>query len=99
MFHKQHIRDENERARNKESSSEAVAKESFGRYKTLFYEAQGKEMVDHLLYLEERPFGVTLSDLRSVALELIEKNIACVFNTGKRMVIWVFKMPSKISSM
>lgn len=73
MFHKQHIRDESERARNKESSSEAAAKESFGRYKTLFYEAQGNEMVDHLLYLEERLFGVTLSDLRSVALELIEK--------------------------
>ncbi|GBM78850.1 hypothetical protein AVEN_157809-1 [Araneus ventricosus] len=43
-------------------------------------------LVQHLIYLEERLFGITLSDLRTLAFELAEKNsIPHVFNTEKRM--------------
>ncbi len=53
-------------ARQKELSSEAAAAKRFGRYKTVVLKAQAKELVDHLLYLEDRLFGVTLSNLRSI---------------------------------
>ena len=63
-----------------------MAAKHLGRYKTVFSESQEKELVDHLLHLEERLFGVTLSDLRTVAFELAEKNkIPHVFNMEKRM--------------
>lgn len=73
-------------ARQKELSSQAAAAKRLGRYKTVFSEAQEKELVDHLLHLEERLFGVTLSDLRTLAFELAEKNkIQHVFNMERRM--------------
>ncbi|GBN67155.1 hypothetical protein AVEN_210983-1 [Araneus ventricosus] len=40
-----------------------------GRYKTVFSDAQDKELVQHLIHLEERLFGITLSDLRTLAFE------------------------------
>ncbi|GBM09331.1 hypothetical protein AVEN_135059-1 [Araneus ventricosus] len=73
-------------ARQKKLSSEAAAVKMLGRYKTVFSEAQEKEFVQHLIHLEERLFGITLSDLRTLAFELAEKNnIPHVFNTEKRM--------------
>ena len=73
-------------AQQKDLSSQVVAAKHLGRYKTLFSEAQEKKLVDHLLHLEERLLGITLSDLRNVAFELAEKNkILHVFNMEKRM--------------
>ncbi|GBM18551.1 hypothetical protein AVEN_47943-1 [Araneus ventricosus] len=72
--------------RQKKLSSEAAAVKMLGRNKTVFSEAQEKEFVQHLIHLEERLFGITLSDLRTLAFELAEKNnIPHVFNTEKRM--------------
>ncbi|GBM10019.1 hypothetical protein AVEN_24002-1 [Araneus ventricosus] len=60
-------------ARQKKLSSEAAAVKMLGRYKTVFSEAQVKEFVQHLIHLEERLFGVTLSDLRTLAFQLAGK--------------------------
>ncbi|GBN47613.1 hypothetical protein AVEN_262722-1 [Araneus ventricosus] len=73
-------------ARQRKLSSEAAAVKMLGRYKIVFSEAQEKEFGQHLIHLEERLFAITLSDLRTLAFELAEKNnIPHVFNTEKRM--------------
>lgn len=51
-------------AREKGLSSAAAAEKKLGRYKTVFSEAQEEELVQHILNLEERLFGLTLTDLR-----------------------------------
>lgn len=35
---------------------------------------QEKDLVDHVLFLEDRLFGITLTDLRILAFELADKN-------------------------
>lgn len=78
--------EESEEAREKALSSQVAAAKRLGRYKTIFSEAQEQELVDHILHLEERLFGITLSDLRTLAFELAEQNkIPHVFNMEKRM--------------
>ncbi|GBO01401.1 hypothetical protein AVEN_70003-1 [Araneus ventricosus] len=73
-------------ARQKKLSSEAAAVKMLGGYITVFSEAQEKEFVQHLIHLEERLFGITLSNLRTLAFELaVKNNIPHVFNTEKRM--------------
>ncbi|GBN96153.1 hypothetical protein AVEN_168623-1 [Araneus ventricosus] len=57
-------------ARQKKLSS--AAGEMLGTYKTVFSEAEEKELVQHLIHLEERLFGITLSDLGTLAFELAE---------------------------
>lgn len=73
-------------ARQKELSSEAAAEKRLGRYKTVFSEVQERELVEHILFLEERLFGITLSDLRTLAFDLAEMN--CIphgFSMEKKM--------------
>ncbi|GBO16408.1 hypothetical protein AVEN_77253-1 [Araneus ventricosus] len=60
-------------ARQKKLSSEAAAVKVLGRYKTDFSEAQEKQLVQDLINLEDMLFGITLSDLRTLAFELAEK--------------------------
>ena len=52
----------------------AAAEKRLGRYKTVFSEVQERELVEHILFLEERLFGITLSDLRTLAFDLAEMN-------------------------
>ncbi|GBN54087.1 hypothetical protein AVEN_166155-1 [Araneus ventricosus] len=72
------------KARQKKLSSEAAAVKMLGRYKTVFSEAQEKEFGQHLIHLEERLFGITLSDLRTLAIELAEKTTFRMSLTQKR---------------
>ncbi|KAF2905697.1 hypothetical protein ILUMI_00481 [Ignelater luminosus] len=51
-----------------------AAEKSLGRFKTVFTEAQETELVNHILFLEERLFGLTLHNLRRLAFELAERN-------------------------
>ncbi|XP_072381731.1 uncharacterized protein [Diabrotica undecimpunctata] len=73
-------------AREKGLSSKEAAEKRLGRFKTVFSEAQGNELVDYILYLEEILFGLSLTDLRKLAFDLAVKNhIPHVFNEDKKM--------------
>lgn len=45
-----------------------------GRYKNVFNEHQETELVDHILSMEKRFYGVTARDVRSLAYQLAERN-------------------------
>lgn len=45
-----------------------------GRFKTVFSKDQENELVSHILHMERRLFGFTVSDLRGLAFELAEQN-------------------------
>lgn len=57
-----------------------------GRFKTVFSVEQEQEMVNHILNMEVRFYGVTIKDLQCLAYQLAEKNkIKHSFNSGKMM--------------
>lgn len=57
-----------------------------GRYRSVFSEEQEKILVDYVLQMEERLFGLTLADLKSVAYQLaVRNNISHPFNTEKQV--------------
>ena len=70
--------------RQKELSSQVTVAEHLGRYKTVFFVKQEKKLVDRLLNLDEKLFGVALSELKTVAFELAEKHNSRMFLTWKR---------------
>lgn len=57
---------------NNYTSQDAAAKK--GRFETVFTMDQEKYLVDHVLFLEDRLFGIALTDLRILAFELADKN-------------------------
>lgn len=64
-----------------------------GSYKPVFTEEQENELVEHILQMEGRLFGLTLTDLRTLAFELAERNnIKHNFNSEKRMAgkCWLY---------
>lgn len=79
-------------------SPQAAAAKKLGRYETVFTLDQEKELVKHVLLLEERLFGITLTDLRILAFELAEKNkINHSFNQEKKMAGkgWLYSFLSR----
>lgn len=52
----------------------AVVKKSLGSKKVVFTQSQETELVQHLLDLESRFYGVTIRDVQKLAYELAEKN-------------------------
>lgn len=61
-------------------------KKVLGKFRAVFSEEQEAELVRHILDLEVRFFGVTISDLRSLAYSLAKKNeIPNNFNKETRM--------------
>lgn len=65
---------------------EEVSKKGMGRYLTVFSPQQEKELVEHILLLENRLFGLSLSDLRYLAYELANRNkINHTFNNENKM--------------
>ncbi|XP_072401171.1 uncharacterized protein [Diabrotica undecimpunctata] len=74
------------KAREKELSLKKAAKKRLAKFKTVFSEAQENELVDYILYLEERLFGLSLTDLRKLAFDLAGKNhIPHLFNEDNKM--------------
>ncbi|KAB0804261.1 hypothetical protein PPYR_01231 [Photinus pyralis] len=66
---------------NREDSS----KKGLGRHKPVFTLAQEEELVEHILSMEARLFGLTLDQLRSLAFELAHRNgISHRFNMEKK---------------
>lgn len=64
-----------------------------GRHKPVFNPDQEKELVEYVLLMESRLFGVTLAELRSLAYELAERNnLQHNFNTMKKMAgkCWLY---------
>ncbi|KAF2887573.1 hypothetical protein ILUMI_18600 [Ignelater luminosus] len=55
-------------------SPASAAEKSVGRFKTVFTKAQETELVNHILFLEERLSGLTLHDLRRLAFKLAKQN-------------------------
>jgi hypothetical protein len=65
---------------------EVASAKKLGRFENVFTADQEKELVQHVLTLEERLFGITLTDLRMLAFELAESNnIQHSFNAIKKM--------------
>lgn len=61
-------------------------KKVLGKYRPVFNEEQENDLVQHLLDLEVRFFGVTSSDLRSLAYQLaVKNNIPHHFNNESKM--------------
>lgn len=68
------------------SPTEASAKGGMGPCKTVFSERQEQELVDHILMLESRLFGLTLTEVRILAYELATKNnLKHMFNGELKM--------------
>ena len=80
------LEDKVKKARQGSLSPELAAQKRLGRYKTVFTEAQETELVDHIMFLEDRLFGITLCDVRKLAFELAERNkMPHTFNRETRM--------------
>lgn len=74
------------KARLHDLTPEVAAKKKLGRFQNVFTPHQENELVKHVLTLEERLFGITLTDLRMLAFELAESNnILHSFNRDKKM--------------
>lgn len=74
------------KARFNNLTPEMAAVKKLGRFENVFSADQEKELVQHILTLEERLFGITLTDLRMLAFELAESNkIKHSFNAVKKM--------------
>lgn len=66
-------------------SRENSGKKGLGRHKPVFSSAQEHELEQHILSMEARLFGFTLSDLRSLAFELANRNdLPNQFNKEKK---------------
>lgn len=66
--------------------SDASTKVSMGRYSSVFSQEQEQELVDHILDMESRLFGLTLTDVRKLAYELaVRNNIKHPFNDDHKM--------------
>lgn len=50
------------------------AKKILGNFRTIFSEEQEEELLNHLLDLEQRFYGVSITDLRRLAFQLAERN-------------------------
>lgn len=74
------------KAKMNKFSPQVAAAEKLGRYETVFTLDQEKDLVEHVLHLEERLFGITLTDLRILAYDLaVKNNITHSFNNDKKM--------------
>uniref|UniRef100_A0A8D9EKN5 HTH CENPB-type domain-containing protein n=1 Tax=Cacopsylla melanoneura TaxID=428564 RepID=A0A8D9EKN5_9HEMI len=79
------LEDRVRKARVQNLSSAEAARKSLGRYKPVFNTEQESEIVDHVLLMEQRLFGLTLEDLRRLAYNLAESNnIKHPFNEEKK---------------
>ncbi|XP_056645002.1 uncharacterized protein LOC130450573 [Diorhabda sublineata] len=66
--------------------SDASKKGSLGSRKPVFSSGQEQELVEYALLMENRFFGLTLRELRSLVFELAERNnLPHNFNRGKQM--------------
>lgn len=73
------------RVLNKNTDATGTTK-VMGHYRAVFSEEQEQELVNHLLHLEVRFFGITVADLRKLAYELAERNgIPNTFNHENKM--------------
>lgn len=74
------------KAKMNKFSPQVAAAKKLGRYETVFTLDQEKDLVEHVLHLEERLFGITLTDLRILAYDLaVKNNITHSFNNDKKM--------------
>lgn len=81
------------KARANNLEPEVAAVKELGRFKTVFTHEQERDIVQHVLTLEEKLFGITLTDLRIMAFELAERNgIQHSFNREKQMAgkCWLY---------
>lgn len=62
------------RVKGKNSELSSSGKRKLGRFRVVFTDEQEDEIVQHVLRLEERFYGMTSIDLRRMAYDLAEKN-------------------------
>ncbi|XP_046388449.1 uncharacterized protein LOC124157622 [Ischnura elegans] len=74
------------KARKNQLTPALASEKRLGRYDTVFTEAQEKEIVEYVLFMEARLFGLTITDLRRLAFDLAERNsINHTFNMVEKM--------------
>ncbi|XP_033231538.1 jerky protein homolog-like [Belonocnema kinseyi] len=79
------LEDRVKKAKTESLEPEEAARKSSGRNKTVFSEAQEAELVTHIVAMEERFFGLTLTDIRELAFQLAElNNLSHSFNKEKK---------------
>ncbi|KAK9730991.1 Tc5 transposase DNA-binding domain [Popillia japonica] len=81
-------------------SVEDASQKGLGRCQPVFSAALEDELVSHVLTLENRLFGLTLTDLRALAFELAENNkLPRTFNMEKRKAgkAWLYAFLSRHS--
>uniref|UniRef100_A0A146KT86 Tigger transposable element-derived protein 6 n=1 Tax=Lygus hesperus TaxID=30085 RepID=A0A146KT86_LYGHE len=67
------------------SPNKGSQKKGLGRHHPVFSKTQEEELVKYILVMEERLFGLTLTDVRRLAFELAERNgIPHSFNHAKK---------------
>lgn len=78
------LQDRVKKARTQNLDSVQASTKSLGRFKNVFSADQESEIVEHVLTMEQRLFGLTLNDLRSLAFKLaVTNNIPHRFNIEK----------------
>lgn len=77
---------------------EDSGKKGLGRHKPVFSATQEKELVEYILSMEARLFGLTLDALRSMAFELASRNgLSNTFNKEKKKAgkAWLYSFLSR----
>ena len=96
------LKDRVRKARQNGLSAEIAGKKDLDRYKSIFSKDREKELVEHILILEERIFGLTLTDLRKLGFELAKKiSIPHTFNKEKNTTEkeWLYSFLSRNSQL
>ncbi|KAB0799876.1 hypothetical protein PPYR_07756 [Photinus pyralis] len=96
------LEDRIKKARTQNLSPADAAIKKLGRYTSVFSSSEERELVQYVLKLEERLFGVTLRDLRALAFELAEKNdMNHPFNKEKKMAgkTWLYAFLKRNNSL
>jgi hypothetical protein len=70
----------------KNENKYANGNKTFKGHKTALPDNIEEDLVQHILYLEKHMFGLTITEIRKLAFEIVEKNkIKCNFNKDKKI--------------
>lgn len=85
------LEDRVKKARSQNMSAVEAGKKTLGRFRNVFSEEQESEIVEHVLTMEQRLFGLTLSDFRRLAYHLaVSNNIPHRFSVDKAGKNWMY---------
>lgn len=86
------------RKSKREGEESEVPKKKLGRFVTIFTKKQEHSLIEHVLAMQQRLFGLTYTDLRRLVFEFAERNqVAHTFNREKGMAgrDWLYEFLNK----